>query len=91
MPIAVGLSDVPQRRFLVFNLIGAAVWVACLGVGGFYFGATLELWMGDLKRYELWIVLTLAVLGASLWMLGRLRLHRRLKVAASRVIGESTP
>ena len=64
-PIAIGMSDVPARRFLMFNLIGAAIWAFIIPGLGYMFGHTLKWLVVDLARYEviaLGVIVTLAVL-----------------------------
>lgn len=64
-PIAIGMSDVPARRFLMFNLIGAAIWAFIIPGLGYMFGHTLKWLVVDLARYEviaLAVIVTLAVL-----------------------------
>lgn len=65
-PIAIGMSDVPAWRFIVFNLIGATVWACLFTAAGYLFGHTLEWLFADIKRYEeaalLWILAAAAVL-----------------------------
>ena len=42
MPVAIGLSGYPPRRYLLLNGIGAAVWAVALGAAAYHFGAILE-------------------------------------------------
>ena len=46
----------------------AIVWAVALGYAAFYFGAALETMLGDIKRYELWILAALVLIGAGLWL-----------------------
>jgi membrane protein DedA with SNARE-associated domain len=66
-PMVIGMSDVSARRFLLFNLIGAAIWAFLITGAGYMFGHTLKWLMADLERYEviaLVVIITLAVLVA---------------------------
>ncbi len=76
--IAIGMSDVPVWRFVVLNLIGAALWAPLFGGLGYLFGNTLEWLFADIKRYED-AVLALIV-GAAL-VLGLARRLRRRAVS----------
>ena len=49
MPIAIGLSGYPPRRYLLLNGIGAAVWALVLGLAAYHFGAILEGMLGSIK------------------------------------------
>ncbi len=68
MPVAIGLSGYPPLRYLVLNGIGAIVWALTVGYAAFYFGAALETILGDIKRYELWILAALVLIGAAFWL-----------------------
>ena len=53
-PFAIGMSGVSRSRFLVLNLLGAAIW-APLFIGlGKVFGHTIGWLLADLGRYE-WV------------------------------------
>jgi membrane protein DedA with SNARE-associated domain len=67
--IVAGLSHMPWRRFLTFNAVGAALWVAAWASAAYFFGKELGPlldWMGSYR----WIVL-IAVVAALLvaWLL----------------------
>ncbi|WP_296266815.1 DedA family protein [Pseudomonas sp. UBA6562] len=76
MPVAIGLSGYPPRRYLLLNGIGAAVWALALGAAAYHFGAILEGLLGNVKKYELWVLGTLLVLGLGLWIRRYLRNQR---------------
>ncbi len=75
MPVAIGLSGYPPVRYLLLNGLGAAVWAAALGAAAYHFGALLEGLLGNVKKYELWVLGALLILGGVLW------LRRRIKAA----------
>jgi membrane protein DedA with SNARE-associated domain len=84
MPVAIGLSGYPPGRYLLLNGIGAAVWAAALGAAAFKFGAVLEGLLGNVKKYELWVLGALLVIGGLLWVRRRIknaRLAREAKLA----------
>lgn len=76
IPFLFGMSSVPGRTFIVWDVIAAFVWAVVIGAGGFFFGHTLELILGDIKHYELPILGAVAVIGASLWALHRYHYYR---------------
>jgi membrane protein DedA with SNARE-associated domain len=51
-PVAIGMSDVPARKFVVFNLIGAALWAIGVSSAGYLFGQAIEWLIVDLERFE---------------------------------------
>lgn len=76
-PILIGMSRVRTWRFVVFNMLGAAVWAIVIAGLGYVFGQTLQYMFTDMKHYER---LALGVLiGAVLlfavgrWLYGRWR------------------
>jgi len=75
LPMALGLSNMPTRRFLWLNLASAAVWSAVFAIVGFGAGELVQKLEADLRRYEIWIaaVLVLAALAALAWHSGRPR------------------
>jgi membrane protein DedA with SNARE-associated domain len=67
-PFAIGMSRVPAWKFLIFNTIGALAWAVAVGCGGYFFGHTVEMILGDIKRYEIWVFSGVAAAGAILWV-----------------------
>lgn len=83
MPVAIGLSGYPPRRYLLLNGIGAAVWALALGAAAYHFGAILEGMLGNVKKYELWVLGGLLALGGLLWLRRRFRTLRAERKAAA--------
>ena len=90
MPVAIGLSGYPPRRYLLLNGIGAAVWALVLGAAAYHFGAVLEGLLGNVKRYELWVLGALLVLGILLWI-RRCWRNRRAERAAEAQTAPAAP
>lgn len=68
MPIAIGLSGYPPRRYLIFNGLGAILWALVLGLASYHFGSLLETMLGHVKRYEFTILGAVVVVGILLWV-----------------------
>ncbi len=66
-PFVIGMSSVSKRRFFIINILGAFVWAAGVGSGGYLFGHALEILMGDLKRYETKILIFIVLAAAFFW------------------------
>jgi membrane protein DedA with SNARE-associated domain len=75
-PFAIGTSDVPTRRYLALNLIGAAVWSAAVAYLGYSLGGVAEALLGQIHRYELGIFAAIACVGAILWSIRFARRRR---------------
>lgn len=58
LPVAFGMSNVSQKRFFVFNVMGAVLWGVVFGYGGYALGGTMSVIIGDLKKIEIFIVVT---------------------------------
>ncbi|MEB0043474.1 MULTISPECIES: DedA family protein [unclassified Pseudomonas] len=78
-PIAIGMSDVPTSRFVLFNLIGAAIWAPLIAGVGYLFGQSLEWLFADIKHYEEDALLAIIVVALMLAVLRFIR--RRLKTS----------
>lgn len=64
--VAIGMSDVTTGRYVVLNLIGAALWAVVIGVLGYLCGHVLELILGEIKDLEVPILAGIAVVGGLL-------------------------
>lgn len=95
MPVAIGLSGYPPLRYLLLNGIGAAVWAAALGAAAYHFGAVLEGMLGSIKKYELWVLGALLLLGLALWLRRRFKNARIARQACedakARLAAEPAP
>jgi membrane protein DedA with SNARE-associated domain len=69
IPFIIGASHISPKRFLILNTIGAALWATVIGSAGYLFGSVLELILNDIKKYELLVFITLAVIGMVLWVI----------------------
>jgi membrane protein DedA with SNARE-associated domain len=79
-PFALGASRVGRGRFLVLNGIGAAVWAFTFGWAGYLFGRAFELLLEDFKRYELYVLGGLALVGMIIWITSLVLGARKPKV-----------
>ena len=72
-PLA-GVLRMPWRRFAIFNLLGAAVWVTVISGVGYFFGR--HWWRAErvLKRVDIAIVVLVVLMIALYWW--RSRNHR---------------
>ena len=67
-PFIIGTSNIPPFRFLVLNMIGAAIWSVVIGVAGYLFGQAVEVLLGNLGQYELALFVAVAVAGGLVWL-----------------------
>ena len=76
-PLVLGAFGVARLRFLAFNLVNAAVWSALIASLGYAFGEVATRLFAEAKRYELVIVILLALVGLGSWLFHRTRERRR--------------
>lgn len=61
-----GALHMPWRKFVLFNFLGAAVWVGAICSAGYLFGGHWGRLVHDLRRFDLAVAIVLVV-GALLW------------------------
>ncbi|HVS79498.1 MAG TPA: VTT domain-containing protein [Candidatus Paceibacterota bacterium] len=59
-PVVAGIGEMRYRTFLIYNVVGGALWAAGLSLLGFFLGA----WIPDIDHYLLPIVALIIVLSA---------------------------
>jgi len=72
-PILLGMGRVPAWKFMAYNFVGAALWAPLVASIGYLFGGILEVLLHDLKRFELWAFAALALGGAVVLIINRIR------------------
>lgn len=80
-PLLIGASRVAPTRFIILNILGAAIWAVIVGTMGYLFGYTLEKFIVDVKKYELLVFAGLAGIGVIIWLL-----HFRKRPSANKSI-----
>ncbi len=66
-----GVLRMPWRRFLVFNFLGAAVWVTVISSAGYLFGQHWRRLERILKRVDLSVVIVVVLLALVWWWRSR--------------------
>ena len=76
--VVAGASGMPWTRFVLFNAIGAVLWVGVWAPAGYLAGDNLKAIEATISRYEVYAIVlaALAVLGYALWHVRRVRRHR---------------
>jgi membrane-associated protein len=69
-PIA-GVLRMSWEKFAIFNLIGAAAWVAAISCVGYFFGGQRKLLMHFMKRFDLVLVVAVVVILGVWWWKSR--------------------
>jgi membrane protein DedA with SNARE-associated domain len=61
-PFTLGMTQVTQRRFLLIDLLPAALWSITFSLLGYSFGQALETILTNIQKYELWIAFAFFVI-----------------------------
>jgi membrane protein DedA with SNARE-associated domain len=69
LPVAIGMSSMPAGRYLLLDLVGAAVWSAAVSWLGFAAARILSAAVADFRRYEGEIAAALVLLALALVLL----------------------
>ena len=68
IPIAIGLTKYDFKKFLILNIVSAAIWALSVGIGSYYSGNAL-IKFAEMVSDKPWIApVILVVLGGSLWL-----------------------
>jgi membrane protein DedA with SNARE-associated domain len=67
-PFAIGMSDVRYLRFILLNVLGAAIWAVSVALAGYYFGHAVEAVIGNIKHYELALMLSIIAISSFVWI-----------------------
>jgi membrane protein DedA with SNARE-associated domain len=67
-PFVIGMSGITVPRFVILNIISAFCWAAVFSVGGYFFGASLQIIIGDIRQYGIEFMILLGVAGLLIWM-----------------------
>jgi membrane protein DedA with SNARE-associated domain len=74
-PLA-GVLRMPWRQFMIFNFMGAALWVSVISGAGYLFGQHWERLAMGVKRIDMLAAILLVLVAAFLWWKSRQRNNR---------------
>lgn len=83
-PIMLGMGRVEAWKFVVYNLIGAAIWAPLIAGIGYWFGEAVEVMLGNVKRFELWLFVALLTIGLGIFLIHHFRSRRASAAKAPR-------
>ncbi|MDD2582153.1 MAG: DedA family protein [Desulfuromonadaceae bacterium] len=75
-PIVIGASGFSTRRFVFLNLCSTILWAVVVSSAGYFFGNVVAAVLHDFQKYELAVMLAVAVVGGGIWFY-RYRLKKR--------------
>ncbi len=63
LPLAIGMSSIPIGKFAFFSFLGAVCWSIIYTLLGYFAGHTMTLLLGEIKRYEWPVIISILILG----------------------------
>ena len=78
-PILMGVSGVSHLKFLILNLIGAAVWAITFTAVGYFFGQAVTVFLEAVPHAGRYVLGGFAVLVCILWLWRRGRKKKRAR------------
>jgi len=66
-----GVLRMPWRKFLVYNFMGAALWVSVISGAGYLFGQHWQRLERDLKRFDVVVAILVLLAAALFWWRSR--------------------
>lgn len=77
-PLILGMDrTIPTRRFILLNLIGAALWSVVIAAGGYFFGRVLKSFLEDIRHYERALLLSVLLIGIAIRLFTAYREKRK--------------
>lgn len=83
-PVVAGIARMPYRRFVTFNIIGAAVWVSLFTLLGYYIGNIIEK-LGINVELAALIVIFISLLPGIIHLLQEPEYRAKIKHHAKRI------
>ncbi len=77
--IVAGTIRMPWPRFLLFNTLGAVLWVSAWASAGYLAGSHITSIYDSVTRYSLYLLVALAVVAAALIIRAAVRRHRHAR------------
>ncbi len=79
LPMGIGMSTIPVRKFFIFSQLGTFIWASLLCCAGYFFGAIIEANFKKIEHYEVEILIALISTGLIIGLLIRLISKWRMK------------
>ena len=87
-PVVAGIAHMPYRKFVTFNVIGAAVWISLFTLLGYYAGNIIKKLGIDVEAAAL-IVIFLSLLPGIVHVLQQPEYRQKIRHHARRVTGRN--
>jgi membrane protein DedA with SNARE-associated domain len=64
----IGISGFNVSLFMILNAMSGFIWIGIFVSLGYAFGSLPEVFLSDVKRCELWVILGIVVIGSLVWI-----------------------
>ena len=71
LPFVIGMSRISAFKFQALNFTGAVIWSATIASAGYLFGNAVEYVLGDVQKYEKYLVVVVALAFLVVWWASR--------------------
>ncbi|QJC31788.1 DedA family protein [Enterobacteriaceae endosymbiont of Donacia tomentosa] len=61
-PVVIGITNISNLKFFVFNIIGAIIWVLIFSSSGYFFGEVITSFAGDINKIIKYILCLLSLI-----------------------------
>jgi membrane protein DedA with SNARE-associated domain len=68
-PFIIGASGISAVQFVIWNFIGAGAWAVAVASLGYFFGRGVEVLLEDSKKYEIWLMALVFLIGTGIWLI----------------------
>jgi len=66
-PFVIGMSSIKTSTFVILNAVGSFLWSLTIACAGYLFGSALNIFIGNVERYEMEVLAVMACIGAAVW------------------------
>ena len=73
LPFVIGMSRISTLKFQALNFAGAVIWSATIASAGYLFGNAVEYMLGDIHKYEKYVLAAVALVFLIVWWASRRR------------------
>jgi len=86
-PFAFGMSRVSVLKFVILNVIGAAVWSVAVGVAGYLFGNAIIYLISEVAHYEIILGIIALAVASIVWGVAKFIVWRKNRATEDQISG----
>lgn len=85
VPLAIGMSSISKKKFLIFSLINTILWDVLFSSFGYFFGALLKASWKRIEEYEVTIMICIVLTGVLTGLILKRRSLKKISLQADLV------